>query len=261
MTHSGSRGSPHHENIVARSVTPQRAMRLPGMRMVDRGLAASAMTLILAACTSTSPTGPARTPAPPPGTLVAPSAAEASTVTPSARPTRTTTPTPRADGWRPVPDQTTVQGIQFLHVIWTGRRFVATGLEFDAGGVFLDSSDGITWHLQAGAYPEAGPGHLAVGSRGLVAVSLGAYRASWFSTEASRGRPEPTRSRSHRSGRIRSRSPTSSRRETAGWPSAARIRRASSTAVSHRSGRSSGRRAMGCTGPESPTSPRFAMAR
>jgi hypothetical protein len=183
MTHSGSRGSPHHENIVARSVTPQRAMRLPGMRMVDRGLAASAMTLILAACTSTSPTGPARTPAPPPGTLVAPSAAEASTVTPSARPTRTTTPTPRADGWRPVPDQTTVQGIQFLHVIWTGRRFVATGLEFDAGGVFLDSSDGITWHLQAGAYPEAGPGHLAVGSRGLVAVSLGAYRASWFSTD------------------------------------------------------------------------------
>jgi hypothetical protein len=160
--------------------------------MVERGLAA-AMTLILTACTSTSPTGTARTPSLPPSTLVAPSVAEASAPTPSAGPIRTTPPTRPADRWRPVPDQTTVQGVQFLHVVWTGTRFVATGLAFDAGGVFLDSSDGITWHRGPAVSPEADPGNLAAGPRGMVAISLGTTRAGWFSPDglAWRTRTDP----------------------------------------------------------------------
>ncbi len=122
--------------------------------------------------------------APAPTFLVAVTATPSSSV--SSGPSATATPvaaSPTADGWRPAPSQDAVSGAQFQNVVWTGTRFVATGVALVGnGGVFLDSSDGVTWHTQP--VPLAGqPFRLAAGSRGVVAVGHGSRPTSWFSSD------------------------------------------------------------------------------
>ena len=63
-----------------------------------------------------------------------------------------TTPPPSAtaDGWRPVPKQDSVHGIQFQHIVWTGSPVRRDRQPPTPAAVFLDSSDGMTWNLQSG---------------------------------------------------------------------------------------------------------------
>jgi hypothetical protein len=85
-----------------------------------------------------------------------------------------------------------------MHVIWSGTRFVATGVALNGGGTFLDSEDGVTWHRQttpATDYPDA----IAVGPHGVVAVgTINDRLASWVSADGLTWRshagafPEPT---------------------------------------------------------------------
>ncbi len=125
-----------------------------------------------AACgTATSSAVPSRSPA----------------IEPTAQPSAATTITPAptlADDWRPVPEQASVQGVQFHHVVWTGTRFVATGGALDGDGAFLDSADGLVWHRQPGSTAAAFPDALAVGPTGVVAVgTIDDHPASWFSPD------------------------------------------------------------------------------
>lgn len=77
-----------------------------------------------------------------------------------------------------------MNGVQYLGVVWTGGRFVATGLALDGGSVFLDSADGQTWHRQGALDPESSPSRLAVGPLGVVAVgSVAGHPASWVSSD------------------------------------------------------------------------------
>jgi hypothetical protein len=151
------------------------------LRIVTRRLALPAMVLVLAACSATPPRGSAGTPAAPPATVAATSAPLA-----SPNPSITATAT-IADGWRPVPEQASVQGVQFQSVVWTGTRFVATGLVLGGDGAFLDSPDGLIWHLQASTQAKMYPAQLASGPRGVVAVGTIDNRpASWFSPDGLR---------------------------------------------------------------------------
>jgi hypothetical protein len=74
-------------------------------------------------------------------------------------------------------------------VAWTGQRFVATAAVPEAGGIFVDSADGRTWHAGEGLRPADVPIHLAAGPLGVVAVgtiadAADAFRpASWFSPD------------------------------------------------------------------------------
>lgn len=144
--------------------------------MKQRALCATAMMLTMLAGASCGPStpseGPSRAPSPEPTVFSSP--------TPSSTPAPT-----RAEGWRPVPEQASVQGVQYQHVVWTGARFVASGVALDdAGGVFLDSSDGLTWNRQPTATANANPASLAAGPDGVVAVGrIGDRPATWFSPD------------------------------------------------------------------------------
>jgi hypothetical protein len=106
-----------------------------------------------------------------------PSASSTPSPTPASPPASAT-----ADGWEAVPEQDAVQGVQFQNVVWTGTRFVATGVALDAAGVFLDSTDGLTWHRQPPPGSNAYPANLAAGPRGIVAVgTVDDLTASWSS--------------------------------------------------------------------------------
>lgn len=154
-----------------------------------------ALVALLGGCSPTTPTPPPSsnpaateipvtlapaTPTPPTSVAPTPSTAVASQ-SPSAPPA-TSSPT-IAGGWRSVPAQASVQGVQYQHVIWTGTRFVATGAALAGGGAFLDSDDGVTWNRQA-TTAKGFPGALAAGPRGVVAVgTIGDRLASWSSTD------------------------------------------------------------------------------
>ena len=114
---------------------------------------------------SASPTGAAPTVAarPTPAPTTSPSLAA---VLPSGSP-----PPKAPSAWSRVPKQPSVSGVQFQLVVWTGTRFVATGTALDAGGVFLDSPDGLTWHRQATNIPSPWATALAAGPLGVVAVA------------------------------------------------------------------------------------------
>jgi hypothetical protein len=108
----------------------------------------------------------------------------APTPTPTLTPTPTQTPVPALAPWREVPQQPSVSAVQFLDVTWTGTRFVATGSALDGRGVFVDSTDGVTWHRQKGGVADGGPGALAAGPGGVVAVGqIGGTQASWSSVD------------------------------------------------------------------------------
>ena len=110
--------------------------------------------------------------------------APADTDTP-AQPDRDRDPEPSGDrragplGLAQVPSQTTVTGVNFTDVIWTGTRFVAVASRPDDAQVILDSTDGVTWHRQ----PESnakGYGTLTLVSGGIVAPGTA---MSWFSAD------------------------------------------------------------------------------
>jgi hypothetical protein len=92
--------------------------------------------------------------------------------------------TPMANGWLAAPSQAAVDRVQYQDVVWTGTRFIATGRDLGAGGVFLDSSDGRTWHRQAPVSASVLPMRLAAGPRGVIAVGLIDDRpATWTSAD------------------------------------------------------------------------------
>jgi len=90
-----------------------------------------------------------------------------------------------ATGWARVPKQPSVSGVQFLRVVWTGTRFVATATALDNdGGVFLDSVDGLTWNRQTTEAADQMPLALAAGPRGVVATgSADDHVTAWFSPD------------------------------------------------------------------------------
>jgi len=150
--------------------------------------------LAVAGCGSAAPATPGAptatpvSPVPTPAAAASPSPSATPVFTPTQTPTATpatsTGPaSPPAAGWREVPQQSSVSGVQFQDVTWTGTRFVAIGWALDGRGVFLDSSDGITWHRQKGMWLP-GPLSLAAGPGGVVAVGLiGGQPASWYSAD------------------------------------------------------------------------------
>lgn len=151
-------------------------------------------SVVLAGCATATPsTPPSASVSPPPvsASPAPPSTAAPSTAAPPSAtasplvPVLTSPPLPAtADGWRSVPEQESVHGVQFQHVVWTGTRFVAVADANDNGGAFLDSVDGITWHRQTMSAPDAHPVLVAVGPGGLVAIgAIGNRDASWSSPD------------------------------------------------------------------------------
>ena len=121
---------------------------------------------------------------------VSPSPSTAATESPSASPTPvvivSASPSMAAaglpDGWHAVPDQASIGSFDTVDVVWMGGRFVALAVTADAEGVFLDSPDGVTWHLQEALGTGAGPTRLASGPRGVVAIGALAGRPTSWAT-------------------------------------------------------------------------------
>ena len=163
--------------------TAGRLVRVPG-----RGLVAAGLALLIAGCASStaSPTatsaGPTSTPTSAPTATATPTTAPTPPPTPTPAPTAA--PSPIAGAWKAVPDSSTLKKIQFYTVAWTGSRFAAGGVATDGSAVFLDSPDGITWHLQATVWKNATIRKVASGPLGLVAVGdrLGRM-VSWKSSD------------------------------------------------------------------------------
>ena len=142
------------------------------------GLATAVLMAVTAGCAA----APA---VPSPSVVASPSAAPSLAPTPSPPPP-TPVPLPTtATGWSRVPTQPSVSGVQFLRAIWTGSRFVATGSALDGtGGVFLDSTDGLTWNRQVTESADQMPTALAAGPRGVVAIaSTDDHVAAWSSLD------------------------------------------------------------------------------
>lgn len=146
-----------------------------------RGIAVAGLALLVAGCgggTVSPSASAAGTPTP------APAAGSTATPTVAPTPVPTPTPTPVAGPWTLGADSTSLQKIQFYTVIWTGTRFAAGAILMDGSAVFLDSTDGLTWHLQAASWKNTTIRHIAVGTGGLVAVGDRAGRmVSWTSTD------------------------------------------------------------------------------
>lgn len=151
------------------------------------------IVLFLAGCSSTgtqAPTAASPASASPGPTTVVSSATPAPTPSPSPSPSPTASPSPgptpltTANGWQEVPTQAALAEVETSLVIWTGQRFLAAGMLDDGSAGILDSSDGQTWHSQAGFGPDSRINNLSVGPAGVLA--LGAQDAnarSWFSTD------------------------------------------------------------------------------
>lgn len=136
-------------------------------------LAAALGTMLFAAC-SPGPT------APPAGSLAPTGAAPTSmaTRTPSEAPASIA---PALGAWQQAPDQSALADLEFGDVAWTGSRFVAIA-HTEAGGTFVDSPDGGTWHRQASGGEEWQPASIAGGGGRVAAVgTVGAASAAWVS--------------------------------------------------------------------------------
>jgi hypothetical protein len=148
-----------------------------------RGLAIAGLALLIAGCgggTASPTTSAAGTPTP------ASTATALPTATPTVAPTPvpTPTPTPRVGAWTLGADSASLKKIQFITVVWTGTRFAAGGVLMNGSAVFLDSADGLAWHLQTPSWSNATIRRIAVSSSGLVAVGDRAGRMlSWTSAD------------------------------------------------------------------------------
>jgi len=149
-------------------------------RPLGLGIAVIGLALACAAPPST-PSGPVGSVAPPrlsplPSAIISPPAA----TLPAPSPTTAAGPGP----WRSAPGSTVIAGSQFWHVVWTGRRFVATGSALAGSGTFIDSIDGSSWHRQTLPGSETYPFQIAAGPSGVVSVGrIGEAWASWFSPD------------------------------------------------------------------------------
>ena len=72
--------------------------------------------------------------------------------------------------WTEVAPQVPFRGVEFADVTWTGTRFVAVGTNGSGRAVFLDSTDGTTWHLQPAMASHSQPESVAAGPGGIVVV-------------------------------------------------------------------------------------------
>lgn len=145
------------------------------------------IVLFVAGCGSSGT--PAPTPSP---SASAGPTATASSPTPTATSSPSSSPSPRAsptqlttvDGWRRVAAQPALTALQATIVIWTGQRFLAAGMLDDGSAGILESSDGLTWHSQAGFGPGSRINNFSVGPAGVLAVgSQGSKAWSWASTD------------------------------------------------------------------------------
>ena len=108
------------------------------------------------------------------------------TPTPSSTPVSTPVSTPGSGSstWQTAPDQQSLRGVTFSDVAWTGARFIALGSLDDGTGVFLDSTDAVTWHRQSTTVRNGSAGRIAAGPRGVVAIGgTGSHLASWSSVD------------------------------------------------------------------------------
>jgi hypothetical protein len=124
--------------------------------------------ILLAGCGASPPVIAGRSPTP--------------SSTPTSTPILTAPTTAGARVWRAVPQQLAFADLQLEDVVWTGERFVA--IQGGPGGVFLDSTDGVTWHRQVSPDDGWSPSALSAGGGLVVAVgSIGDRAASWTSTD------------------------------------------------------------------------------
>jgi hypothetical protein len=101
----------------------------------------------------------------------------------SAEPSEAAASTASAD-WAPVLDQPASSDTQLTDVVWTGARFIAAGISGTSDPVFVDSTDGQTWHVQPRISESARVQDMAVSPGGVIAVGLqGSDARSWFSKD------------------------------------------------------------------------------
>ena len=144
---------------------------------------AGVIVLLVAGCSA------AVTPAPtgnsPASASAAPSQALAVvSPNPTASPSVTPSPSVAPADWMPVLDQPASSETQLTDVVWTGARFVAAGTFNTSDPVFVDSTDGQTWHVQPRISESVRVQDMAVGPDGVIAVGLdGSDARSWFSKD------------------------------------------------------------------------------
>jgi hypothetical protein len=164
------------------------------------GFVAAWLAVLIAGCTSSSasptatgtptatatpaPTGtskPVATPTPEPTATPTPTATPKPVATPTLKPTAA--PTPIAGPWTADADSSSLKKVQLTAVVWTGSRFVAGATTMSGGAAFLDSTDGLAWHLQSATWSDAIIRRIAVGPHGLVAAGDASGRmVSWSSS-------------------------------------------------------------------------------
>ena len=128
------------EDSVARPVAYRRVAMTILVTLLSAGCAASPPSSLSLASSTPSAPSPASSAAPTLAPAVGPSPA------PSPTPAPTAVPVPAS--WIEGPRQPAVGGVQFQDVVWTGSRFVAVGAADGGVAVFLDSTDGSSWHRQ-----------------------------------------------------------------------------------------------------------------
>lgn len=139
--------------------------------------------LLVSACGAGGSPAPSPTIAPTPTALLTSTPIAVVTATPVS-PSPAAPTALAAKAWRAVPDQESVRGVQFLDVAWTSSRFVAVGTDLDGGGAILDSTDGLTWHRQAGLGAGASLSRVAAGRLGVVVIgTIDDRPASWWSRD------------------------------------------------------------------------------
>jgi hypothetical protein len=144
------------------------------------------IVLFVAGCSSTGTPPPT---AASPNASAGPSAdlgspTPATTPSPSPTPSASPTPLTTANGWQQVPGQVALTTMQATVAVWTGQRFLAAGMLDDGSTGILDSTDGQTWHSQAGFGPGSRVFKISAGPAGVLAVGAqDADARSWFSTD------------------------------------------------------------------------------
>lgn len=140
--------------------------------------------MLLAAC------GADATPPPTPAVTANSTPVATTTIAPSLTNAPALTPSPTPASWLAAPVQPQLDDVQLVDLAWTGARFVGVGSDVHGRIVFLDSTDGLTWHRQQALGSTGQYMSLAAGPSGVVAVggtvegSNGAFhRTSWFSPD------------------------------------------------------------------------------
>jgi len=138
---------------------------------------------VLAGCTS-APSAPPETGVPTSGPTAVVSQTPTEAPPETAPPTSVPVPPAPAGPWKPVADHDSIGASQWLHVVWTGRRFVATGTALSGGGTFGTSRDGRSWKTAPSGGTTGGPIQIAASSGEVVAIgTLDNKTASWHSTD------------------------------------------------------------------------------